>query len=118
MPGILAIPEKAKGIILFAHGSGSSRLSSSNQYVAGVLCQAGIATLLFDLLSEDEADDRQKVFDIELLAGRLHEAADWVQQEPETLGLRLGYFGASTGTAAALVAAARRPEAVVEAEEL
>jgi predicted phosphoribosyltransferase/dienelactone hydrolase len=112
LPGILAIPERAQGIVLFAHGSGSSRLSSRNQYVAGVLYEAGIATLLFDLLRESEEGDRRKVFDIELLAGRLQEAADWVRRQPETLGLHLGYFGASTGAAAALVAAARNPEGV------
>lgn len=112
LPGILSIPEKATGIVLFVHGSGSSRLSSRNQYVAGMLHEAGIATLLFDLLQESEEEDRRKVFDIELLAGRLQEAADWVRQQPQTLALNLGYFGASTGAAAALVAAARKPDGV------
>lgn len=112
LPGILSIPEKASGIVLFAHGSGSSRLSSRNRYVAGVLHDAGIATLLFDLLQESEEEDRHKVFNIELLAGRLQEAADWVRQQPESLDLNLGYFGASTGAAAALVASARRPEGI------
>lgn len=112
LPGILSVPEGATGIVLFAHGSGSSRLSSRNQYVAGVLNEAGIATLLFDLLQKAEEGDRRKVFDIGLLAGRLQEAADWVREEPETLGLNRCYFGASTGAAAALVAAARQPDEV------
>jgi putative phosphoribosyl transferase len=80
--------------------------------VARVLQEAGLATLLLDLLEEEEADDREKVFDIELLAERLQSAADWLSQEPETSALRLGYFGASTGAGAALVAAARDPAAV------
>jgi putative phosphoribosyl transferase len=105
--GILNVPNGAKGIVLFAHGSGSGRFSPRNQYVAGVLQEAGIGTLLFDLLDEQEADDREKVFDIDLLAERLDEAAIWTGKGPETRGLRLGYFGASTGAAAALVAAAR-----------
>ncbi len=82
LPGILAIPAQAKGLVLFAHGSGSSRLSSRNQYVAKVLYDAGIATLLFDLLGEDEEADRGKVFDILHLAKRLQEATDWVQEQP------------------------------------
>lgn len=110
--GLLAVPERAKGIVLFAHGSGSGRFSPRNQYVAGILQQAGIATLLFDLLSDAEADDRSKVFDIPLLAARLEEAFDWTQQQAETRRLALGYFGASTGAAAALVAAAGQGEIV------
>jgi putative phosphoribosyl transferase len=98
--------------VVFAHGSGSGRFSPRNQYVAEVLQQGGLATLLIDLLQEEEADDREKVFDIELLAKRLQTAADWLRQEPETRHLRLGYFGASTGAGAALRAAARHPDAV------
>jgi putative phosphoribosyl transferase len=104
--GLLSVPPAAKGIVLFAHGSGSSRFSSRNQYVAGVLIRAGIATLLFDLLGEREADDRDRVFDINLLADRLKAATGWVQKEGQIGSLSLGYFGASTGAAAALVAAA------------
>jgi putative phosphoribosyl transferase len=80
--------------------------------VAEVLQQGGLATLLIDLLQEEEADDREKVFDIELLAERLQTAADWLRQQPETRHLRLGYFGASTGAGAALLAASRQPDAV------
>jgi putative phosphoribosyl transferase len=104
--GIINLPSDAKGIVLFAHGSGSSRFSSRNQYVARELQQAGLATLLFDLLDEEEAADRAKVFDISLLAERLKTAAAWVKQAEDLSSLRLGYFGASTGAAAALVAAA------------
>lgn len=112
LPGILNIPPQPQGIVLFAHGSGSGRNSPRNQFVAHVLNDGGLATLLLDLLDEDEADDHQKVFDIELLAHRLQGAADWLAQQPETHGLRAGYFGASTGAAAALVAAARQPDMV------
>lgn len=100
----------ALGIVLFAHGSGSSRLSPRNNFVATALAKAGLATLLFDLLTEDEAADRRNVFDIELLADRLALTAKWVTQEADTRALPRGYFGASTGAAAALVAAARQPE--------
>jgi putative phosphoribosyl transferase len=112
LPGTLTVPSGAHGIVAFAHGSGSSRLSPRNQAVAATLQEVGLATLLFDLLEEEEAEDRRKVFDIELLAERLQEAADWVHGCEETRGLRLGYFGASTGAAAALVAAAREPDKV------
>lgn len=112
LPGILTIPSGAAGVIAFAHGSGSGRLSPRNQYVAEVLQDAKLATLLLDLLEEEEADDRAKVFDIELLAGRLQGAAAWLGREAKTRKLRLGYFGASTGAAAALVAAARAPDLV------
>ncbi|MFN9347039.1 MAG: dienelactone hydrolase family protein [Planctomycetota bacterium] len=104
LPGILTIPKGATGIVLFAHGSGSSRLSPRNQHVAQVLQEAGLATLLFDLLDEIEAEDRRNVFEVPLLAQRLVEAAEWVLEQRETKGLRLGFFGASTGAAAALVA--------------
>lgn len=112
LEGILAMPEEARGVVLFAHGSGSGRHSPRNQFVASSLQEAGLATLLIDLLEEVEAEDRRNVFDIPLLARRLGSAADWLAQEPTTRGLHLGLFGASTGAAAALVAAARRPEAV------
>jgi len=110
--GILRIPPGAEGVVAFAHGSGSGRFSPRNQYVARALEEGGLATLLLDLLEEEEAEDRDKVFDIELLAERLQSAASWLGQQPETSALRLGYFGASTGAGAALVAAARQPTAV------
>lgn len=112
LPGILRLPRGAGGIVLFAHGSGSGRHSPRNQFVARALNEAGLATLLLDLLDEEEADDRQKVFDIDLLANRLQTAADWLADHPKSEKLRAGYFGASTGAAAALVAAARQPELV------
>lgn len=112
LPGTLIVPSDTHGVVAFAHGSGSSRLSPRNQSVAATLQEAGFATLLFDLLEEEEAEDRRKVFDIELLAERLQQAADWIQGCEKTRGFRLGYFGASTGAAAALVAAAREPNKV------
>jgi len=112
----LVITARATGIVLFAHGSGSSRHSARNRYVAGVLQQGGLATLLLDLLTavEEQVDLRTRHlrFDIELLAKRLVEATDWVHREPATRGLSVGYFGASTGAAAALVAAADRPSMI------
>jgi putative phosphoribosyl transferase len=108
--GTLNLPAGASAVVVFAHGSGSGRFSPRNQYVAQVLQKAGLATLLLDLLEEDEADDRSKVFDIALLAGRLQAAADWLASQPETEKLRLGYFGASTGAGAALWAAAASPQ--------
>jgi dienelactone hydrolase len=112
----LAIPAGSRGLVLFAHGSGSSRLSPRNRQVAGVLREAGLATLLLDLLTEsEEAVDvrtRHLRFDIALLADRLVGATDWAGAQPETRSLKIGYFGASTGAAAALVAAAERPEVV------
>ncbi|HLN32378.1 MAG TPA: dienelactone hydrolase family protein [Gemmataceae bacterium] len=110
--GFLRVPPGAEAVVAFAHGSGSGRFSPRNQFVARVLEEGGLATLLLDLLEEEEAEDREKVFDIELLAERLQSAADWLSQEPQTCALRLGYFGASTGAGAALVAAARNPAAV------
>lgn len=112
LEGILSLPAKASDVVAFAHGSGSGRFSPRNQFVAGVLQQAGIATLLMDLLDEVEADDREKVFNIPLLAQRLESAGDWLGRQEETAGLPLGYFGASTGAAAALTAAARQPDRV------
>jgi putative phosphoribosyl transferase len=108
--GTLNLPAGASAVVIFAHGSGSGRFSPRNQYVAQVLQRAGLATLLLDLLEEDEADDRSKVFDIALLAGRLQAAADWLASQPETEKLRFGYFGASTGAGAALWAAAASPQ--------
>ena len=108
--GDLAVPEGARGIVLFAHGSGSGRFSPRNNYVAAALRNAGLATLLFDLLMDEEAADRRNVFDIELLAERLALATTWVREQEDTKSLPIGYFGASTGAAAALVAAARAPE--------
>ena len=114
----LGIPEGAEGIVLFAHGSGSSRFSPRNQFVARVLREGGLATLLIDLLtSEEEKIDRRTRhlrFDINLLAGRLVGATDWLSQHPDTRDLHIGHFGASTGAAAALIAATERPD-VVEA---
>lgn len=112
LPGLLAIPEAAKGIVVFAHGSGSSRLSPRNTSVSRALNQAGLATLLFDLLSPEEADDRKNVFDIALLASRVEESLDWIRAEEAVSHHAVGLFGASTGAAAALTAAARRPDEV------
>ena len=103
---------KPTGIVVFAHGSGSSRFSPRNRHVASVLNQTGIATLLLDLLAPEESDDRANVFDVELLASRLAAAAKWVSREPEWSGLPIGLFGASTGSAAALMAAAAHPSLV------
>jgi dienelactone hydrolase len=116
LDGDLVVPSHARGIVLFAHGSGSSRYSPRNRYVAQVLQQAGLGTLLMDLLTpNEEALDAQTAalrFDIELLADRLSEATSWVLKQTETAQLPIGYFGASTGAAAALVAAAKRPSSV------
>lgn len=116
LPGILRLPECPHGIVIFAHGSGSSRLSPRNNHVAEGLGAAGLGTLLFDLLTHDEAIDRRKVFDIPLLADRLVNAVKWVEAYEKTSNLPIGLFGASTGAAAALIAAAafgRRISAVV-----
>ena len=110
--GILHRPPDAQAIILFAHGSGSSRFSPRNAYVAEALRKAKFATLLFDLLTVEEEAIRAKVFDIPLLAGRLESATKWVKENPETKNLHIGIFGASTGAAAALVAAARLGDSV------
>lgn len=107
LPAILGVPEHARGTILFAHGSGSGRLSPRNNAVAHVLQDAGLATLLADLLTEKEAGDRRYVFDIGLLAARLLDCTHWVRQQPTMQSLPAGYFGASTGGGAALVAAAQ-----------
>jgi putative phosphoribosyl transferase len=116
LEGMLGIPEGARGIVLFAHGSGSSRHSPRNRFVAETLRQASLATLLMDLLTlEEEAIDQQTGqhrFNIGLLARRLVSATDWLARASETRQLRVGYFGASTGAAAALVAAAARSDIV------
>jgi putative phosphoribosyl transferase len=106
LPGRLTVPAGATGIVVFVHGSGSSRHSPRNTYVAGVLNQAGLATLLFDLLTPGEEGDRANVFDIDLLARRLTDTITWLGHRPATAKLPLGLFGASTGAAAALWAAA------------
>lgn len=107
LPGTLVIPSAARGLVIFAHGSGSSRLSPRNRHVADVLNERGYATLLFDLLSETEASDRRNVFDVAFLARRVELAVNWAaEEEPETADLAIGLFGASTGAAAALIAAA------------
>lgn len=106
LPGNLVAPAHATGVVLFAHGSGSSRHSPRNRAVAEALNDSSIATLLFDLLTPEEAVERANVFDIELLADRLVAATRWVQQRPDLAHLRVGYFGASTGGGAALWAAA------------
>ncbi|MEU6369757.1 phosphoribosyltransferase family protein [Streptomyces sp. NPDC046931] len=112
--GQLTAPEDAPGVVVFAHGSGSSRHSPRNQFVAGGLNRAGLGTLLFDLLTEDEEQDRANVFDTGLLAGRLADATRWLRAQPGFETLAVGYFGASTGAAAALWAAAE-PEARIAA---
>jgi len=109
LEGTLGLPGSAhRGLVLFAHGSGSSRFSPRNNYVATALRKVGLATLLFDLLSESEERDRANVFNIDLLADRLLAATDWARASEVARSLPLAYFGASTGAAAALVAAARR----------
>ncbi len=105
LEGMLEIPKDAKGVVLFAHGSGSSRHSKRNKYVASVLGASGIGTLLFDLLTVKEAEDRANVFNIDMLAQRLLYATEWIINNPETKNLPIGYFGASTGAAAAIKAA-------------
>ena len=116
LKGDLTVPDEARGIVLFAHGSGSSRRSIRNRAVAESLRRIGLATLLFDLLTEEEEfserETRHLRFDIGLLAGRLVGTTDWLADRPETAGLRVGYFGASTGGGAALVASAERSETV------
>ena len=106
VPGNLTIPELPRGIVAFAHGSGSSRLSPRNREVAQAFNADGFATLLFDLLTPEEELDRANVFDIPLLGRRLAAATGWLRRQAETSELALGYFGASTGAAAALIAAA------------
>ena len=112
LSGTLSIPVNARGLVIFAHGSGSSRLSPRNTAVATGLVRVGLATLLFDLLTEQESADRRLVFDIPFLAERLTGATAWAERHAATRGLAIGYFGASTGSAAALWAAGDRPSAI------
>ena len=112
LEGVLGLPAQALGIVVFAHGSGSGRFSPRNNFVARHLQQGRVATLLIDLLTPDEAEDRRKVFDIDLLADRVLWAKAWLEQDARTKGLGLGYFGASTGAGAALQAAARDPSSI------
>jgi putative phosphoribosyl transferase len=102
LAGYLTVPEETAGIVVFAHGSGSCRHSPRNRYVASILNEAGLGTLLFDLLTREEERDRANVFDIELLAGRLIEVTRWLATQPRAAQAAVGYFGASTGAAAAL----------------
>src|SRR5580692_10279122 len=116
LEGDLSIPTAASGAVLFAHGSGSSRRSPRNRYVADLLNESGLATLVMDLLTEDEQQvdlqTGQLRFDIPLLAQRLVAITQWLSEHPEVAGLKIGHFGASTGAGAALVAAARRPDLI------
>jgi putative phosphoribosyl transferase len=116
LEGSLTLPAEARGLVLFAHGSGSSRHSPRNRYVAEILQAAGLGTLLMDLLTRDEEEvdrfTRQFRFDIGLLGDRLVGAIDWLERQSETRELPIGLFGASTGAAAALLAAAARPDRV------
>ena len=116
LDGTLHIPAGANGVVIFAHGSGSSRHSPRNKFVAEVIRDAGVGTLLFDLLSAEEesvdAYTRQFRFDIAMLAGRLADAANWVGSQSDTAGMKIGYFGSSTGGGAALVAAAKLEEKI------
>ena len=116
LAGDLTVPAGANGVVLFAHGSGSSRASPRNVWVAARLARAGLATLLFDLLTSDEEQrdvhTREHRFDIALLSQRLVLATDWVDAQPELRALPIGYFGASTGAGAALVAAAERRDRI------
>ncbi|HEY9091606.1 dienelactone hydrolase family protein [Parasphingorhabdus sp.] len=107
LKAILTVPKNATAMIIFAHGSGSGRLSPRNNHVAAALREDGFATLLLDLLTPEEEQDRANVFNIELLAKRLSMAASWVREQPAFSEIPIGYFGASTGAGAALVAAAR-----------
>src|SRR6476646_12216926 len=112
LEAVLGLPAQALGIVVFAHGSGSGRFSPRNNFVARHLQQGKVATLLLDLLTPDEAEDRRKVFDIDLLADRMLWAKAWLEQETSTKDLDIGYFGASTGAGAALQAAARDPSLI------
>lgn len=116
LAGNLTLPNSAPGVVLFAHGSGSSRHSPRNRYVARTLQQAGLGTLLIDLMTREEeqaeAATRHLRFDIDFLAERLSAASEWLMEDTETGHLPIGYFGASTGAAAALVSAAQHPERV------
>lgn len=110
--GNLVVPEQANGLVIFAHGSGSSRFSPRNQFVARALQEGGLATLLMDLLEEKEAENRYRTFDIDRLSLRVLGVTEWVKTVPDLGALPIGYFGASTGAAAALQAAATKPKDV------
>jgi pimeloyl-ACP methyl ester carboxylesterase len=112
LPGLLSTPEDPAGFVIFAHGSGSSRLSPRNTYAASELQRRGFATLLYDLLTPEESSDRRNVFDMALLAARVEEAIDWARNDQRTSSLPIGLFGASTGAGAAIVAAAAQPSDV------
>lgn len=116
LAGSLTLPATATGLVVFVHGSGSGRHSPRNRHVADALAARGLATLLVDLLTPDEAARDQRSaelrFDVDLLASRVATTVDWADLQPHTRGLRVGLFGASTGAAAALIAAARRPAAI------
>jgi putative phosphoribosyl transferase len=112
LDGYLGVPLSPLGMVVFAHGSGSGRFSPRNNFVARYLQHGRVATLLIDLLTPDEAEDRRKVFDIDLLADRVLLAKAWLEQDARTKGLGIGYFGASTGAGAALQAAARDPSSI------
>jgi len=109
LKGLLGVPPEPTGLVIFAHGSGSGRLSPRNNQVAAALRDRALATLLIDLLTPAQEHDRANVFDIALLASRLSSATDWALAQPQTAHLPIGYFGASTGAGAALVAAATPP---------
>ena len=112
LPGLLTLPQNPRGLVIFAHGSGSSRLSPRNAYAAKFLQNHGFATLLFDLLTEGESRDRRNVFDVPLLAERVTQAVDWTRTQSSLAPLSVGLFGASTGGGAAIAAAAQRPNDV------
>ncbi len=107
LEGILGVPDGARGLVLFAHGSGSSRLSPRNNYVAVILRKRGLGTLLFDLLTEEEDRDYEKRFDIPLISKRLERSTEWAMSETMLQGMKMCYFGASTGAAAALISASK-----------
>lgn len=107
LDGIIGLPEDARGVVLFAHGSGGGRLSPRNNFIARVLREAGFGTLLMDLLMVDEAEDHERRLDTDLLAQRVLITTDWLQENSSTKNLRVSYFGADTGAAAVLMAAAR-----------
>jgi dienelactone hydrolase len=113
LAGRIRVPDSASGLVVFAHGSGSSRHSPRNAFVAETLVDAGLGTLLFDLLTPEEERDRRNVFDVALLGSRLEAVASWLAEHPATASLPIGYFGASTGAAAALWAAATTDAAAV-----
>lgn len=112
LEGILGVPGNARGLVVFSHGSGSSRLSPRNTYIARELQRSGIATLLFDLLTEDEDEVYRQRFNIELLSDRLMKVTKWIAGQTHVNSLPIGYFGASTGAASALTAAARLPDMI------